>query len=116
MWEPCVGDGRVADALVNGYNVVTGDITTGDDFFEVETFLPHPFIDHAFDIGVEDGLLCPDGCGPVASSIATSDPASSSTWTGVIGQRRSPDRALAVSIWDSPNDAQTHFDVWNRPS
>ena len=35
VWEPCRGDGRVADALVNhGYNVVSGDITDGDDFFD----------------------------------------------------------------------------------
>ena len=136
VWEPCVGDGRVADALVShGYNVVTGDITTGDDFFEVTAakspyLLTNPpfshirqFIDHAFDIGVEKmALVCPErlwACQRGRKQLLRHRPSQfvNMDWReDYLGKGGTPDRALAVSIWDSPNDAQTHFDVWNRPS
>ena len=136
VWEPCVGDGRVADALVShGYNVVTGDITTGDDFFEVTAakspyLLTNPpfshirqFIDHAFDIGVEKmALVCPErlwACQRGRKQLLRHRPGQfvNMDWReDYLGKGGAPDRALAVSIWDSPNDAQTHFDVWNRPS
>jgi hypothetical protein len=136
VWEPCVGDGRVADALVShGYNVVTGDITTGDDFFEVTAakspyLLTNPpfshirqFIDHAFDIGVEKmALVCPErlwACQRGKKQLLRHRPGQfvNMDWReDYLGKGGTPDRALAVSIWDSPNDTQTHFDVWSRPS
>ena len=100
VWEPCVGDGRVADALVShGYNVVTGDITTGDDFFEVTAakspyLLTNPHSPTSASSSTTPSTsawrrwrwCAQSGCGPVrgaGSSYCDIDPASSSTWTGV---------------------------------
>ena len=65
-WEPCAGDGRLVEALLDrGHTVVASDIAEGYDFFEyraapVSTLITNPpfkkirpFIDHAFRIGVE---------------------------------------------------------------
>ena len=39
IWEPCAGDGRLVQLMRDkGYVVSTGDIVTGQDFFDVEKF------------------------------------------------------------------------------
>jgi predicted RNA methylase len=72
VWEPCAGDGRLAEAMTNrGKDVISHDIATGNDFFdfkkaEAPTLITNPpfglmrkFIDHAFAIGIERmALVC----------------------------------------------------------
>ena len=74
MWEPCAGDGRLVEALqARLIKVIVTDISQGQDFFDFkEAPCPHvmtnphfkkirPFIDHAFDIGVERIVfVCPE--------------------------------------------------------
>ena len=135
VWEPCKGDGRIADALVShGYNVVTGDISEGDDFFEVTQaksprLLTNPpfkpirqFIDHAFSIGVEQmALVCPErlwACKKGHEQLVRHRPSQfiNMDWReDYLGKGGAPDRALAVSIWDSPNNPTTTFNVWSKP-
>ena len=134
VWEPCEGDGRVADALLDhGYRVVSGDITTGDDFFEVRqakakhllTNPPfkqiRPFIDHAFAIGVEKmALVCPErlwACKKGSDQLQRHRPSEfiNMDWReDYLGKGGSPDRALAVSIWDSPDNPSTIYQVWSK--
>ena len=134
VWEPCKGDGRVADALVNhGYNVVTGDITDGDDFFDntdakAVRLLTNPpfkpirqFIDHAFKIGVyQMALVCPErlwACKKGSEQLQRHRPSQfiNMDWReDYLGKGGAPDRALAVSIWNKPNSLSTKFDVWSK--
>lgn len=134
VWEPCKGDGRVADALVDhGYNVVAGDITTGQDFFDITQaksshLLTNPpfkhirkFIDHAFDIGVEKmALVCPErlwACKRGREQLLRHRPCQfvNMDWReDYLGKGGSPDRALAVAIWDSPCSETTTFNVWTK--
>jgi hypothetical protein len=114
--------------------VVSGDITTGDDFFEVRqakskhllTNPPfkqiRPFIDHAFDIGVEKmALVCPErlwACKKGSNQLLRHRPSEfiNMNWReDYLGKGGSPDRALAVSIWDSPNNPSTIYNVWSKP-
>lgn len=135
IWEPCVGDGRVAAALRDeGYQVITGDIAQGQDFFSAAA--PHPdialctnppfgpvreFIDRAFAIGIKEMcLVLPErlwACGAGRIQFEKHRP---SLWVNVdwredyLGKGGSPDRALAVAIWDGPCAPACHFDVWTR--
>lgn len=136
IWEPCVGDGRVASALTGaGYSVVTGDIAQGQDFFAC-TALPAPdialctnppfgrvreFIDHAFAIGIREMcLVLPERLWASGVGREQFERHRPSLWVNMdwredyLGKGGSPDRALAVAIWDGACSPVCHFDVWTR--
>lgn len=136
IWEPCAGDGRVAKALRDaGYEVVAGDITQGNDFFSWEA-PPQPdvalctnppfervreFIDHAFAIGIREMcLVLPERIWASGVGREQFQRHRPKVWVNLdwredyLGKGGSPDRALAVAIWDSPCSDLCHFDVWTR--
>lgn len=136
VWEPCFGDGRVARAMVgHGYDVVSGDIASGDDFFAYSE-PPQPgialctnppfdrvreFIDHAFAIGIEEMcLVLPErlwACDKGRKQLERHRPV---LWANMdwredyLGKGGSADRALAVAIWDGSCAPACMFDVWTR--
>tara|TARA_R110000744_G_scaffold2757_1_gene11053 strand:- start:20 stop:535 length:516 start_codon:yes stop_codon:yes gene_type:complete len=134
VWEPCAGDGRLVDALAaNGACVVASDIVDGDDFFacahaEADTLITNPpfrrlrqFIDHAFTIGVRRmALVCPErlwACGKGADQWRRHRPTRfvNLDWReDYLNKGGSPDRALAVSIWDAPHSEDCAFEIWSR--
>ena len=136
IWEPCEGDGRVVERLVkDGYRVVSGDIQTGQDFFEFTEakssfLLTNPpfkhiraFIDHAFSIGVEQmALVCPErlwACKKGSDQMKRHRPSKfiNLDWReDYLGKGGTPDRALAISIWNTPNSSFTTYEVWSRAS
>jgi hypothetical protein len=135
VWEPCAGDNRLAGNLaLSGYKVVSGDIQTGQDFFKYDkalapAIITNPpfksirgFIDHAFNIGVfRMALVCSERIW--ASKIGMEQfnrhrPryfANMSWREDYLGKGGSPDRALAVAIWDTPHSAQCEYQVWDKP-
>lgn len=136
IWEPCVGDGRVAQALRGaGHEVVTGDIATGEDFF-ARSEPPTPgialctnppfgrlreFIDHAFAIGITDMcLVLPERVWASRIGREQFERHRPRSWANMdwredyLGKGGSPDRALAVAIWDSSCSDACGFDVWTR--
>ena len=134
-WEPCAGDGRLVAALLNrGHTVVAGDIEEGHDFFEyraapVSTLITNPpfkkirpFIDHAFKIGVERmAVVCAErlwACNKGRDQFGRHRPSrfANLTWReDYLNRGGSPDRALAVSIWDTPHSQTCQFEVWSKP-
>ena len=141
IWEPCAGDGRLVQLMRDkGYVVSTGDIVTGQDFFDVEkapcnTLVTNPpfrdvkgrtirhFIDHAFDIGVERmALVCPErlwSCKVGLQQLRRHRPTRfiNCSWReDYLQLGGSPDRMLAVSIWDAPHANSCSFDVWDKPN
>lgn len=134
IWEPCKGDGRVVAALLlRGHNVVGGDITTGQDFFQFQrpesvnlvTNPPfktiRPFIDHAFKIGVQRmALVCPErlwACKVGREQFQRHKPTRfiNMDWReDYLGKGGSPDRALAVSIWERPCAEKCSYEVWSK--
>lgn len=134
VWEPCCGDDRLADALKGkGFKVLSTDISRGQNFFDFDRFQGEvvvtnpPFrrirqlIDHAFQIGVvQMALVCPErlwACQKGAEQFKRHQP---SLWANLswredyLRKGRSPDRSLAVAIWDSPCAAHTHYKIWSR--
>ena len=134
IWEPCGGDGRFSTALEkSGYRVISHDIDEGQDFFEwdeaqapiIVTNPPfrhiRPFIDHAFEIGVEQMvLITPErlwACQKGSQQLERHRPSlfANLSWSEDYLQKGgSPDRSLAVCIWDSPCAETTSYEVWNR--
>ena len=134
VWEPCAGDNRVVDRLTkDGFRVVAGDIQTGQDFFNYDVapspfLLTNPpfkyirdFIDHAFFIGVEHmALVCPErlwACKKGSNQMKKHRPSRfiNLDWReDYLGKGGTPDRALAVSIWDVPHSPTTSYEVWSR--
>ena len=135
VWEPCAGDGRLVEALqARLFKVIATDISQGQEFFDFkEAPCPHlmtnppfkkirPFIDHAFDIGVERMLLvCPErlwACKKGWEQFNRHRPARfvNLNWReDYLGKGGSPDRALAISIWESPNASRCQYEVWSKP-
>ena len=135
VWEPCAGDGRLVSLMgSHNYDVLSGDIVTGQDFFDFDqapcsTLVTNPpfkvirqFIDHAFDIGVERmALVGPErmwACRRGLEQWKRHRPSRfiNCSWREDYLQRGgSPDRMLAVSIWNSPHANSCSFDVWERP-
>lgn len=136
IWEPCSGDGRIANAFrAGGYHVIAGDIAEGDDFFAHQD-CPNPgialctnppfdqvreFIDHAFAIGIQKMcLVLPERIW--ASSIGREqfEKWRPTVWVNLdwredyLGKGGSPDRALAVAIWDRPCADRCTFEIWTR--
>jgi hypothetical protein len=135
IWEPCAGDGRIAKALLEaGFEIITGDITTGEDFFEVAPppidvalFTNPPFervrefIDHAFAVGISEMcLVLPERIWASGIGRQQFERHRPSLWVNLdwredyLGKGGSPDRALAVAIWDSPCATRCDFEVWTR--
>lgn len=135
FWEPCAGDGRFADALDNAHGVrcLRHDIETGYDFFDwkyaqrpdIVTNPPfkviRQFIDHAFAIGVQRmALVCPErlwACNKGFEQKQRHNPSRfiNLAWReDYLGKGGSPDRALAISIWDMPNAPSTTYQVCRR--
>ena len=134
VWEPCAGDGRLAGAMRHrGAEVITHDIETGHDFFEFRKALApilitnppfkliRKFIDHAFAIGVERmALVCNErlwACGKGHEQWCRHRPSrfANLTWReDYLNKKGSPDRSLAISIWDEPHAETCRFEVWNR--
>lgn len=136
IWEPCRGDGRLVDALIDrGLSVVSSDITSGKDFFSQSAppiagaaICTNPpfdrlreFVDHAFSIGVQDMcLVLPERVWASGVGREQFERHRPSVWVNLdwredyLGKGGSPDRALAVAIWDSPCAPQCRFDIWTR--
>ncbi len=134
-WEPCAGDGRFADLIDRAFDVETlrHDITTGHDFFEwrraqAPDIITNPpfklireFVDHAFDIGVQRmALVCPErlwACQKGWEQKRRHNPSRfiNLTWREDYLQKGgSPDRSLALSIWDRPHSKTTEYLVLRR--
>jgi len=113
--------------------VSAGDIETGQDFFAVDhapatTLITNPpfkhirpFIDHAFGIGVQRmALICNErlwACGKGKSQFERHRPSRfiNMSWReDYLGKGGAPDRALAVSIWDTPHAETCRYEVWGR--
>ena len=134
VWEPCMGDGRFSQALSDrGHTVISTDITTGHDFFKftealAPTVVTNPpfklireFINHSFDIGVESlVLVCPErlwACKKGSEQFSKYKPSRfiNLSWReDYLGKGGSPDRALAVSIWDNPINKSCSYEVWDK--
>lgn len=134
VWEPASGDGRLARALEErGYDVVAGDVLTGQDFFAYSdapaaTLITNPpfrqirqWIDHAFDIGVERmALVCGErlwACRKGSEQMQRHRPSRfiNLDWReDYLNKGGAPDRALAISIWDRPHSDITTYEVWSR--
>lgn len=137
IWEPCAGPGRLVVALdAAGFDVISSDITTGDDFFDqhgatiTRTIVTNPpfkhirrFIDHAFSIGAERmALVCPErlwACGKGLEQWARHRPSRfiNLSWREDYLERGgSPDRALAISVWDTPHARSCDYEIWGKPN
>lgn len=135
VWEPCAGDGRLVHALrARGYEVSKTDIAQGEDFFGFNQALApcivtnppfkriRQFIDHAFAIGVEEmALVCPERLWASGIGRRQFEARRPSLWINLdwredyLGKGGSPDRALAVAIWErGDHSGQTQFEVWAR--
>lgn len=135
VWEPCSGDGRLAEAMADkwGCEVYTSDIQAGQDFFEVteapaERLVTNPpfkrireFIDHAFDIGVREmALVCPErlwACEKGRKQFSRYGPelwANMSFREDYLGKGGSPDRALAVAYWNLDDPDPCRYEIWSR--
>jgi len=132
--ELCAGDGRIVVYLSEaGISVVSGDIATGQDFFDLDSaptdqlFTNPPFkkirefIDHAFAIGFKRLILvCPErlwACGKGLEQFRRHKPSKwiNLTWREDYLQKGgSPDRALAIAVWDSPCADKCEYDIWER--
>ena len=135
VWEPCAGDGRIAEALKDAgvCDVMETDVQRGQDFFDfdhapMQHVVTNPpfkdirkFIDHAFAIGVKRmALVCPErlwACKKGHEQFQRHRPnifANMDWREDYLGKGGSPDRALAVSIWWQPCADTCYFDVWSR--
>lgn len=135
VWEPCdAGDGALTPLLRRqGHKVVISDIRTGLDFFAFESapaecVVTNPpfknirqFIDHAFAIGVQRmALLCNErlfACKQGRDQFNRHRPSRFINVTfreDYLGLGRSPDRAMAIAVWDSPCADQCVYDVMSE--
>jgi hypothetical protein len=134
VWEPCAGDGRFSESLEKaGYNVVSHDLAEGHDFFDwkeaqAPIIVTNPpfkhirkFIDHAFQIGVEQMVLVtPErlwACQKGHDQFKRHQPSrfANLTWREDYLQKGgSPDRSLAVTVWDTPHSEMTTYEIWQK--
>tara|TARA_R100001594_G_scaffold98341_1_gene132758 strand:- start:970 stop:1464 length:495 start_codon:yes stop_codon:yes gene_type:complete len=134
VWEPCCGDNRISNELkAIGYDVISTDISKGQDFFNYseplsDVIITNPpfkyireFIDHSFKIGVRQmALVCPErlwACKKGRMQFSRFKP---TRWANMdwredyLQKGGSPDRALAVAIWDSPRSLNCSYEIWNK--
>ena len=134
FWEPCNGGGHLSDGMKSfGFSAIRTDIQDGEDFFSYdealhENLITNPpfrqireFIDHAFAIGVKRmALVCPErllACrkGNEQFRRHRPDVFAMMDWReDYLNKGGKPDRALAVSIWNSPCADSCDFDIWSR--
>jgi hypothetical protein len=134
VWEPCCGDGRFVDAIKQmGVNVIQGDVVTGEDFFEItqapaKFLITNPpfgkirnFIDHAFTIGVERmALVCPERLWACKKGYDQWQRHRPTVWANLdwredyLQKGGSPDRALAVGIWEKPHSDTCSYQIWDK--
>jgi hypothetical protein len=134
IWEPCAGDGRIADEIrSHGLEAIETDVTTGNDFFDYDRpmspiLMTNPpfskvreFIDHAFKIGVVSmALVCSErlwACKKGREQFLRHRPGrfAMMDWReDYLGKGGSPDRALAVAIWDEPCSHICRYEVWSK--
>jgi|TARA_R110000823_G_scaffold10388_4_gene36385 hypothetical protein len=134
VWEPCAGDGRFARSLTEiGCDVVSTDIIHHQDFFSYSSALApvvitnppfsniRKFIGHAFNIGVEKmALVCPERLWACKKGRDQFNQHKPTRWANMdwredyLQKGGSPDRALAVAIWDMPNSPVCSYEIWNR--
>ena len=133
VWEPCQGDGRMVAALeAKGHKVVAHDIQTGHDFFrwsaaQASALVTNPpfgpirkFIDHAFAIGVERmALVCGERLWACRAGLEQFERYRPSrfvnlSWRDDYLNKGRPDRALAISIWDTPHADLCRYEVWRK--
>ncbi|KKK47379.1 hypothetical protein LCGC14_3155810 [marine sediment metagenome] len=139
IWEPCAGDNRLVfkiDEILNPKaGVIISDIRDGVDFFDFKqtlapTLITNPpfkhirkFIDHAFAIGVmEMALVCPERLWACKKGREQFERHRPSIWANLdwredyLGKGGSPDRALAIAIWNSPHSKTCDYQIWSRPN
>ena len=138
IWEPCAGDGRIADeiALVvspGTVNVIQTDIETGNDFFAYDKALApniitnppfrhiREFINHAFHIGVEKMAIVSSerlwACKKGREQFERHRPSMFCMMDfreDYLNRGGSPDRALAVNIWERPHSETCEFRILHR--
>ena len=133
VWEPCQGAGRMVAALeAKGHKVVAHDIQTGHDFFrwsaaQASALVTNPpfgpirkFIDHAFAIGVERmALVCGERLWACRAGLEQFERYRPSrfvnlSWRDDYLNKGRPDRALAISIWDTPHADLCRYEVWRK--
>ena len=136
VWEPCCGDGRLSESLRAYFkkDVVVGDIATGQDFFKIQKAPPkvlitnppfkniRMFIDHAFAIGVDQmALVCPERLWACKKGHDQWQRHRPSIWANLnwredyLQKGGSPDRALAIGIWEKPHSDWCSYQVWDKP-
>ena len=135
IWEPCAGDGRLSNSLIErGCDVVSTDIKDRQDFFTYSVplapvIITNPpfkyireFIDHAFNIGVEKmALVCPERLWACKKGRAQFQRFRPTRWANMdwredyLQKGGSPDRALAVAIWDKPDSENCSYEIWSKP-
>lgn len=142
VWEPCAGDKRIAKEITSyteraGRNcpkVHCTDIQGGCDFFsfkkapwrDVVTNPPfkdiRQFIDRAFSIGVERMALVSSerlwACKKGREQFERHKPdlfCMMDFREDYLGKGGSPDRALAINIWDSPCADSCEFKILRKP-
>jgi hypothetical protein len=134
VWEPCTGDGRMSEALEQlGCEVVSTDISNGEDFFTYSTALAdviitnppfkyiRQFIDHAFAVGIKQmALVCPERLWACKKGRAQFERHRPTRWANLdwredyLQKGGSPDRALAVAMWNIPNSENCFYEIWNK--
>ena len=80
------------------------------------------FIDHAFDIGVKRMVLvCPERLWACKKGLDQWNRHRPSLWVNLswredyLNKGGSPDRALAVAVWDSPHSDKCEYEIWGKP-
>jgi hypothetical protein len=136
VWEPCSGDGRIARFLESkNCKVISTDIQHNEkeNFFSYsETLAPvvitnppfkyiRQFIDHAFNIGVEQmALVCPERLWSCKKGRLQFNYFKPTRWANMdwredyLQKGGSPDRALAVAMWDAPNSVNCNYEIWRK--
>lgn len=136
VWEPCAGDGRLTKELARESFpfVHSTDIQDGCDFFDFKkalypNIITNPpfrhirkFIDHAFDIGVQRMALVSSerlwACKKGREQFERHKPdlfCMMDFREDYLGKGGSPDRALAINIWDSPCADSCEFKILKKP-
>ena len=93
IWEPCVGDGRFSEAI--GGNVLSG----------VQKM----------------ALVCPERLWACKKGLDQWNRHRPSLWVNLswredyLNKGGSPDRALAVAVWDSPHSDKCEYWIWGKP-